>query len=149
VICLRKKRMPQGTPMRPFSLESRMLTMGGVFYPKGYLMVMLPTEQDARQLERELQAGGYQDEEPMLLEPETILEVVGHTVRNADGSAMPSVGTEAATIHEYERLARLGQYGMMIHARTEKDTQKVMDAVHHVPFTYAQKYRWLVIEDRH
>jgi hypothetical protein len=135
--------------MKPFSLESRMLTMGGVFYPKGYLMVMLPSEQDARQLERELQATGYQDEEPMLLEPETILGVVGRTVRNADGAAMPSVGTEAATVHEYERLARQGHCGMMIHARTEKDTQQVMDAVHHVPFSYAQKYHWLVIEDMH
>jgi hypothetical protein len=132
--------------MRPFSLEPRMLTMGGVFYPTGYVVVMVPTPQDAQRLEQALNAGGFQDEEPMLLDPDTILQVLGHTVRN-DTNPLPSVGTEGATIHEYERLAREGHHAVMIHAPDKKDSDKVMEAAHTVPFSFAQKYRLLVIED--
>ena len=28
--------------MKPFAMQSRMLTMRGVFYPTGYMFVMLP-----------------------------------------------------------------------------------------------------------
>lgn len=34
--------------MKPFQLESSMLTMRGVFYPTGYMVLMFPTGQDAR-----------------------------------------------------------------------------------------------------
>ena len=29
--------------MKPFVLQPKMLTMGGVFYPTGYMFVMFPT----------------------------------------------------------------------------------------------------------
>lgn len=133
--------------MKPFSLEPGMLTIRGVFYPTGYLFVMLPTVQDAEKLSAALQAIGYDsEEEPMLATSEAILEQIAPTVRQED-HPLPSVGTEGATVHEYEKLARKGHCGVLIHAPTGDDTERVMEAVHKVPFSYAQKYRRLVIED--
>jgi hypothetical protein len=134
--------------MRPFSLESRMLTLRGVFYPTGYVFVMLPTLADATKLEHDLRDGGYDDHEILLIEPQAILEQIGKTVRVTD-SPLPSLGTEAATVLEYRELAHQGHCAVMVHAPSETDTQRVMDVVHTLPFSYAQKYRRLVIEDLH
>ena len=38
--------------MKPFELQSRMLTMRGVFYPTGYIFVMLPHAEDLLTLAR-------------------------------------------------------------------------------------------------
>lgn len=132
--------------MKPFSMESRMLTLRGVFYPTGYLFVMLPKLEDAEKLDHDLRDGGYHNHDVMLLESETILGQIGKTVRETD-SPLPSIGTEAATVHQYEGLALKGHCAVMIHAPSESDTQRVMDVVHTLPFSYAQKYRHLVIED--
>lgn len=135
--------------MRPFALETRMLTMRGVFYPTGYVFVMLPSVEHAEAIDRELRAIGYTEHDVMLLRPETILGEVGKTIRHDSPSIFPSLGTEAATVLEYEDRAYRGHCALMIHAPTDEDTRRVMDVVHTVPFSYAQKYRRLVIEDLH
>jgi hypothetical protein len=132
--------------MKPFSLQSRMLTMRGVFYPTGYIFVMLPEEQHASKLDHDLRAAGYSDEEPILVTPEQILDDIGRTVRR-DDNPLPSVGTEAATVHQFEQLALKGHCGVMIHAPSTEETQRVMDVVHTLPFSIAERYRRLVIED--
>ncbi len=131
--------------MKPFVMTSSMQSMRGVFYPTGYLFVMLPALHDAQKLAHDLRASGYSDD-LMLLKPETILEEIGHSVRE-DGNVFPSVGSEAETVRHYCELARKGHFALMIHVPSEKETQKVMETVHKSPFSYAQKYRHLVIEE--
>ena len=136
--------------MQAFSLDSRMLTLRGVFYPTGYVFVMLPSQADAEQLDRELHDTGYDSQHPVMMLPsDTILHDIGGTVRHDSPSIWPSIGTEAATVLEYEQRAEQGQCALMIHAPTDDDTRRVMEAMHHVPFTYAQRYHRLVIEDLH
>ena len=132
--------------MKPFAMTSSMLTIRGVFYPTGYLFVMLPSIADAEKLDRDLLASGFNGDEPMLVTPENILGEIRHTVRD-DANPFPSAGTEGATVLRYEELARQGHCAVMIHAPSEKETQQVMDAVHKSPFSFAEKYRRLVIED--
>lgn len=132
--------------MKPFEMTSSMLTIRGVFYPTGYLFVMLPSIEDAEKLAKDLQTSGFNGDEPLLVKPESILGEIRHTVRD-DGNIFPSVGTESATVLRYEELARQGHCAVMIHAPSEKDTRLVMDVVHRHPFSYAEKYRHLVIED--
>lgn len=102
-----------------------MLTLRGVFYPTG-----------------------YRNHDVMLVEPDAILDQIGRTAPCSD-SPLPSVGAEVATVHEYEELAMHGNCGVLVHAPSSKDTEFVMDVVHTRPFTCAQKYRPLVIEDMH
>lgn len=132
--------------MKPFALQSRMLTMRGVFYPTGYMFVMMPRLEDAERLDHDLQSSGYSGHDVMLVPAATILQQIGATVRH-DLDTLPSVGTEAATVHEYERRARQGECAVMIHAPTQHDSDAVMDVVHTLPFSSATRYRALVIED--
>jgi hypothetical protein len=132
--------------MKQFSLQSRMLTMRGVFYPTGYMFVMLPRLEDAERLDHDLQSSGYRGHDVMLVPPDTILGQISATVSH-NFDTLPSIGTEAATVLEYERRARQGECAVMIHAPTRQDSDAVMDVAHTMPFSYATRYRPLVIED--
>ena len=132
--------------MKHFELESSMLTMGGVFYPTGYMVVMLPTEQDARAAEKKLEESGVMGEKVALLSPEVIQEKIARTVGTAD-NPLPSAGTEADTVRRFAELASKGHWGLMIHAPKGDETAHVMEILKEFPMSYGQKYRQLVIED--
>jgi hypothetical protein len=132
--------------MKPFALEPNMLTMRGVFYPTGYMFLMFPTEQDARNAERMLEEDGYSGESISLLTPQDIQEKVARTVGNAD-MPLPSAGTEADTVRHFTELASQGHHALMIHAPSAKETEHVMQVLKDTPMSYGQKYRHLVIED--
>jgi hypothetical protein len=131
--------------MKHFELEPIMLTMGGVFYPTGYMVVMLPTEQDARAAELKLEDSGL-GEKVSLLSPAIIQEKIVRTVGNAD-DPLPSAGTEADTVRRFAELAGQGHWALMIHAPKGDETRQVMDILKAFPLSYGQKYRQLVIED--
>ncbi|MDP1953439.1 MAG: RNA-binding protein [Polaromonas sp.] len=132
--------------MKTFALHPKMLTLSGVFYPTGYAVIMFPDAQQAEQAARELVSGGYDDDAIMLLLPETILREIGRVDGDSDVD-LPSVGTEGATVQKYIKLARQGQHGLMVHAASDKDTERVMSVVRTLPFSYAQKYHILAMED--
>ena len=132
--------------MKHFELESGMLTMGGVFYPTGYMIVMLPTEQDARAAERKLHDSGIISETVALLSPQVIQEKIARTVGTAD-IALPSAGTEADTVRRFAELASQGHWALMIHAPKGDETANIMELLKGFPLSYGQKYRQLVIED--
>ena len=129
--------------MKNFELTRKMTTMGGVFYPKGYAFIMFPAEGDARRVADELGAAAN---EAMLLEPQTILQEIGK-VDGDDHSAMPDVGTESATVMKYIALARQGHYALMIPVHGDLEKERLMVAVRKTPFSYAQLYHLLAMED--
>lgn len=132
--------------MKTFELTSGMLTIGGVFYPKGYAFIMFPNAQDAAQVAQEVLNNHDSSTVVMLLTPQEILRDIG----KADGEsdiALPSVGTEGATVTKYIELARQGHCALMVKVHSEKDTESVMTSVRKVPFSYGQRYHLLAIED--
>ena len=132
--------------MKTFALLPKMLTLSGVFYPTGYAVIMFPNAQQAEQAARELVSGGYDSEAIMLLPPQTILREIGRVDGDSDVD-LPSVGTEGATVQKYIKLARQGQHGLMVHAPSDEDTESLMSVVRTLPFSYAQKYHMLAMED--
>ncbi|MDB5870732.1 MAG: hypothetical protein JWQ07_174 [Ramlibacter sp.] len=132
--------------MKPFALEPNMLTMRGVFYPTGYMFIMFPSEQDARDAERSLEDDGYTGESASLLTPQDIQEKVARTVGSAD-MPLPSAGTEADTVRHFAELASQGHWALMIHAPSAHETEHIMEVLKHAKISYGQKYRHLVIED--
>lgn len=129
--------------MKDFELTQKMLSLGGVFYPTGYAFIMFPAVEDATQVARELETDTVG---LMLLTPATILTQIG----KADGHSdvmLPSVGTEGATVRKYVDLAREGHHALMIPVQSQKATEHIMSVVRKVPFSYAQKYHMLAIED--
>lgn len=129
--------------MKDFELTKKMLSMGGVFYPTGYAFIMFPNVEYAKQVARELETAS---DDIMLLTPASILEEIGKADGHSDLS-LPSVGTERATVQKYVELAQQGHHALMIPVDSEEATERVMSVVRKRPFSYAQRYHMLVIED--
>ena len=132
--------------MKHFEFDSSMTTMGGVFYPTGYMIVMFPTEQDATEAAGKLEQDGFSGDKISLLTPDAIQEKIARTVGSAD-IPLPSAGSEADTVRRFAELAGQGHHGLMIHAPHGDETAYIMELLKGAPISYAQKYRQLVIED--
>ncbi|MBA3592359.1 MAG: RNA-binding protein [Pseudomonadota bacterium] len=131
--------------MKTFELIPKMVTMGGVFYPTGYAVMLFADSAQAQQAADALEANGFAGDTVMLLPPETILHDIGKV--DGDSGGMPSVGTEGHTVNKYVALARQGHHGVMVHAPDDEDTQRVLSAVRGQRFVYGQKYHMLAMED--
>lgn len=132
--------------MRPFTLTRAMLSLGGQFYPTGHILAMFPTEEAARQAAKALARAGCHDDDILWITPQSFLEQVVGQVGDEE-PAFPSPGTEGATTHHFAELAAQGHYGIMINSPDAKCNERVMATLHEHHPSFAQKYRWLVIED--
>jgi hypothetical protein len=132
--------------MKAFAPDSKMFTLGGVFYPTGHVFVMFPNADEARAAEQKLIDAGCGHGEITLLTPQDIHEKIAAGGMHAD-DGLPSPGTEGATARHYEQLAREGHHALLVPAPSAKETERVMDALQGCDISYAQKYRHFVIED--
>lgn len=139
--------------MKTFQLTPDMLTMSGVFYPKGYAFVMFPNADDAAQVARAVDS--YLADHPnkkseervvMLLTPQQVLKDIGKTDGESDVE-LPSIGTEGATVLKYVKLAREGHSALMVKVHSDEETEHIMALVRVVPFSYGQRYHLLAMED--
>jgi hypothetical protein len=133
--------------MKTFEITSHMFTMSGVFYPKGYAFVMFPNAQDAEQVARDLNDNLAGSVEAILMSPEFVIRDIGKLDSEAVHVNLPSIGTEGATVGKYIDLARQGHHALMVRVHSDVETEQVMQAVRKVPFSYGQRYHFLVIED--
>lgn len=131
--------------MKTFELTPKMVTMGGVFYPTGYAVLLFPEADQARQAAEAVEASGFTSDAVMLLPPETILRDIGKV--DGEKGGMPSVGTEGHTVDKYIALARQGHHGVMVHAPKDEDTERLLSSLRQLPFTYGQKYHMLAMQD--
>lgn len=134
--------------MQAFQMTSKMTTMQGVFYPTGYSFLMFPDDQIAQQAAQQLEVAGFAPDEVMLLTPHVILKEIGKiTDDDSSAVALPSVGTEGATVNKYINLARQGHHALMVKASSDDDSERMMSVVRELPLSFGQKYHMLVIED--
>lgn len=136
--------------MQAFKMTPDMLTLGGVFYPKGYAFIMFPTAEDAEVVANEIgpllsnqKAGVAQVAH---LSPAVVLREVGKVEGDSDVD-LPSVGTEGATVRKYVDLARLGHHALMVRVTSDDEAERVMVAARKANFSYAQRYHLLAMED--
>ena len=132
--------------MKNFELTSAMVTMSGVFYPKGYVFIMFPDAGDAEKVALEVDADRVNGGETMLLNPATILRVIGKVDGDSD-VVLPSVGTEGATVSKYVQLARKGHHAVMAKVKSDEHAASVIASARKVPFSYGQRYHLLAMED--
>lgn len=132
--------------MKTFELTPKMLTLGGVFYPTGYAVILFPEAALADEAVQALEAAGFADDAVMPLPPATILREIGKVDGDSD-LGLPSVGTEGHTVEKYVALARSGHHGVMVHAPSDDDTLRLKAALGQLPFSYGQKYHMLAMED--
>lgn len=132
--------------MKEFELTPAMLTIGGMFYPKGYAFVMFADAESAQQVATEIESLNAEFGDIMLLSPATVL----HRIGKVDGESninLPSVGTEGATVHKYVDLARQGHHALMVQIPSDEHAEKLMVAARKAKFSYAQRYHLLAMED--
>ena len=131
--------------MRPFHLEPSMKTLRGVFYPTGWMVLMFPSEQEARDAAKTIEQAGVAESDVLLLTPEDFRrEIIGAT---GDDDLLPSAGTEGDTVRKFSHFARQGHYGLMIHCPKHDDSERILQQLAGWKISYGQKYRTLVIED--
>lgn len=131
--------------MRPFQLDSKMKSMRGVFYPTDWMLLMFPSEQQARDAGRRLDDAGLADGDVLLLSPEDIQRDIADSA--GDDAALPSAGTEGDTVRRFAELADQGHYGVMVHAPHADDAERVKAALAGAKISYGQTWRKLIIED--
>lgn len=131
--------------MRPFHLESSMKTIRGVFYPTGWMVLMFPGEQQARDAARKLEDSGIAESDVLLLTPQDVQRDLMDA--KGDENILPSAGTEGDTVRKFAEFARQGHYGLMVHAPKSDDSDRVLEQLRGSGMSYGQKYRSLVIED--
>ncbi|WP_198087875.1 hypothetical protein [Variovorax sp. E3] len=133
--------------MKHFTLEPGMRSsIGGAFYPTGYSMVMFPNADDANRIGHRLIEQGCSGDEVYLLPAQTVLEEIAPTVKTAD-NPLPSAGTDGATVRAYTKLARDGHTALLVRTKDGAAAERLMALVRTVPYSIAQRYRTLVIED--
>lgn len=133
--------------MKHFTLEPGMRSsIGGAFYPTGYSMVMFPSAEDADRIGHRLIEKGMSGDEVYLLPAQTVLAEITPTAKTSD-NPLPSAGTDAATVRAYTKLARDGHTGLLVRTRDGAAAERLMELVRTVPYSIAQRYRTLVIED--
>jgi hypothetical protein len=133
--------------MKHFVLEPRMRSsVGGAFYPTGYSMVMFPSAEDADRIGHRLIEKGMSGDEVYLLPADTVLAEITPTVKMSE-DPLPSAGTDAATVRAFTQLARDGHTGLLVRTKDGAMAELLMELVRTVPYSIAQRYRLLVIED--
>lgn len=132
--------------MREFVPDEKMRTISGTFYPTGHVVILFPEQADAqRTAEGLLAEGGFSADRVMGLSPATVLREIA--LKGDADIPLPSVGTEGATARSFESLARKGHHGLVVAADSREDAERLMVIARRVPFSLAQRYRTLVIED--
>jgi hypothetical protein len=133
--------------MKHFTLDSHMVAaFGGAFYPTGHSMVMFPNAEDASRVGHQLIEKGFSGDEVYLIPPQTMLSQISPTVGDAD-NPLPSAGTDGATVRAYTKLAREGHTGLLVKTENRAAAERLMDVVRTVPYSIAERYCRLVIED--
>lgn len=130
--------------MTPFSLDSSMTSMGGVFYPTGHVFALVPSDDVAQAAAQALHALGY-DGAVRHATPEVILSDIVPTLGDPD-EGLPSVGMEGEIVRRMAELAASGHHGLLVDLGKD-DAHEVAEVLNAYGATAAFHYRELVIEE--
>jgi len=133
--------------MKTFSIDAGMTNMRGVFYPTGHMVLMFPTERDARRACELLRHDGVCEDDLCIAKPEEFERQISDAIDEYEDVLLPSVGTEVETARRFRHLAHQGHHALIVHASAMMSSDHVLDVLHDLPISYGQRYRFLVIED--
>ena len=131
--------------MKKFELTPHMLTISGSFYPKDYAFIMFPNAVLAERAALDVSKFAF-GSNVMFLNAAAVLREIGKVEGESD-IALPSVGTEGATVRKYVDLARKGHCALMVKVNSDEEAEQVMQVARVASFSYAQRYHLLAMED--
>lgn len=127
-------------------MEKPTLTFGGVFYPRGWAVLMFATAEAGHKTVADLRTGGYSTEDVIFVSASDILSNIANTIGQAD-SGLPSAGSERGLVRQHESLAKAGHVAVLAYAPSEEETERVMTVARRFRPSFAQKYHRFAIED--
>jgi hypothetical protein len=133
--------------MKTFSIGAGMTNMRGVFYPTGHMVLMFPSERDARRACELLRADGVAEDDLCVAQPQEFERQISDAIDESEDLLLPSVGTEVDTARRFRHLAHQGHHALIVHASAATSSEHVLEVLHGLPISYGQRYRRLVIED--
>lgn len=133
--------------MKTFSIGAGMTNMRGVFYPTGHMVLMFPTERDARRACELLRHDGVSEDDLCVAQPGEFERQINDAIDQFEDVLLPSVGTEVETARRFRHLAHQGHHALIVHASAAMTSEHVLQVLRELPISYGQRYRYLVIED--
>ncbi|MET1116443.1 MAG: hypothetical protein ABWY08_16040 [Comamonas sp.] len=130
--------------MTPFSLDSSMTSMGGVFYPTGHVFALVPSDDVAHAAAEALHALGYAGAVRHAT-PDAILADIVPTL-GVEEDELSAVGPEGEIVQRIGALAQQGQHGLLV-ALGRNAAHEVAEVLNAYGATAAFHYRELVIEE--
>lgn len=133
--------------MKHFNLTRDMTNVRGVFYPTGYMVLMFPTQEDARHACELLRKDGVSEDDLCIATPQEFETQLTGATDEDDDVLLPSVGTEGETAQHFRQLAHDGHHALIVHASAKLTSGHVVDLLKDTHISFGQRYRFLVIED--
>ena len=118
----------------------------GIFYPRGYVVLVLETAAAAEQTRKALLDGGYADDDVQLMPVERVLEGASADLEQLS-PLVRALGYEAQATESHQKAAAAGHALLIAYAPSELDTERLMNVARRVGYLKAQKYdRFTVTE---
>ena len=131
--------------MRPLIVDSSMTSMGGTFYPTGYVFALFPDEDSTRHAAAALDTIDHKGE-LSYGDPATVMQEVVRTLGSVD-APLPSVGAEGDMVRRIADLAGAVYHGLLIFLDNQDTIENVVEAIAPAGAATAFYYRTFIIED--
>ena len=120
------------------------MTQFGMFYPRGYIVAAFGSREDAERVRRDLKAGGYEDQDCLLLTCAEVREGAGESL--AHGGFLATLGRSDEAVRRHLEAAEKGATFLLIYTPGDLDAERAMNVVRRVAFKFAHRYHRLAIQ---
>jgi hypothetical protein len=117
----------------------------GVWKPVDHVVVALPSDGDASEMEQELGESGFGADAVLHFSGEEMAERLEPILHDASGAA--GFGSEIEEMRRYEELARDGAAWLVVHAPEDQQAEQVATLAKRHHASVANKYHRLAVED--
>jgi hypothetical protein len=111
----------------------------GIFYPRCYVVVALPTAEAADRMRRSLLDGGYDEADVKSLKRDRVLEGASADLEHLS-PFVRALGSEAHVTEGHLRAAQAGHSLLVVYAPSDLDTERLMNVARRHGYVKAQKY---------
>jgi hypothetical protein len=136
---LHEQTFPEGSSMSNEHQQPPVPTQFGVFYPLGYVIVALQSQEDAERMRQLLIDGGY-DERDVILWDSAQVATGARELRQSASVIAKIFGAELESLDKHIELAYTGYTFLGAYSPSDLDTQRVMNVARRFRYALAQKY---------
>jgi hypothetical protein len=123
----------------------RQMTDFGMFYPRGHLVAAFGRREDAERVRRDLLAGGYDEEDCLLVTSGEVAESARRNLADRQGP-LSRLGRSDEAVGAHLRAAENGSTFLVIYAPGDLEVERAMNVVRRVAFDFVHRYQRFVIQ---